>query len=314
MTEIFDLLILGGGPAGMTAGLYASRAMLKTRLLEKLAPGGQILTTHWVDNYPGFPEGVAGFELVDRMRRQSERFGLEIEAGEVASISRDGKYLRVNLEGEESLSTKALIIATGAQPSKLGIPGEAELTGKGVSYCATCDGPFYRNVEVAVVGGGDTAVEEALFLTRFASKIHLFHRRDELRATGILREKILADPKVEIHWSSALTSILSNEQGMVNRVMYKDLKAGSESELPVEGVFMFVGQKPITSYLGGFVDLDHSGFVYTDQEMKTSQDGVFAAGDVRSKKLRQVSTAVGDGATAAFSAEKYIEEIFCGDV
>ncbi|MFH1136247.1 MAG: thioredoxin-disulfide reductase [Pseudomonadota bacterium] len=314
MGEMFDLLILGGGPAGMTAGLYASRARLKTKLLERLAPGGQILTTHWVDNYPGFPEGVSGFELVDRMRRQSERFGLDIEAGEACSLFRDGDHLVVNLEGGGSLAAKTVIIATGAQPSKLGIPGEAEMTGRGVSYCATCDGPFYRNAEVAVVGGGDTAVEEALFLTRFASRIHLFHRRDEFRAAGILREKVLEEPKIEIHFSSVLTSILPDERGLVQRVRCKNLKTGAETEMPVEGVFMFVGQKPITSFLVGFVDLDHQGFVKTDGEMRTNQPGVLAAGDVRVKRLRQVSTAVGDGATAAYSAEKYLEEKSCGNV
>ena len=303
----FDLIIIGGGPAGLTAGLYAARARLKTRLLEKLSPGGQVLNTEQVDNYPGFPEGVSGFDLIDRMRKQAERFGLEIASEEVTSIRREGDLIGITLADGQVL-TKTLIIASGAQPVKLGVPGELELTGKGVSYCATCDGPFYRGVEVGVVGGGDVAVEEALSLTKFASKIHLFHRRDELRATGILREKIISEPKVKIHWSTVLTSINADDQGLVSGLTYKDVKTGAETDLPVIGVFMFVGQHPTTGFLQGFVDMDERGFVKTDSEMAASQPGVWAAGDVRVKKLRQISTAVGDGATAAFCAEKYIED------
>lgn len=293
----------------MTAGLYAARARLETRLLEKLSPGGQVLNTDRVDNYPGFPEGVSGFDLVDRMRNQAERFGLEIASKEVTSIRREGDLIDITLADGQVL-TKTLIIASGSQPVKLGVPGELELTGKGVSYCATCDAPFFRNVEVGVVGGGDMAVEEALFLTKFASKVHLFHRRDELRATGILREKITAEPKVEIHWSTVLTSINADDQGLVSGLTYKDVKTGAETDLPVAGVFMFVGQNPTTGFLQGFVDMDERGFVKTDSEMAASQPGVWAAGDVRVKKLRQISTAVGDGATAAFCAEKYIENEF----
>ena len=295
----------------MTAGLYAARARLRTVLVEKLAPGGQILNTHWVDNYPGFPDGISGFELVEAMRKQALRFGLEIVSREVIGLQKEDGLFRVILADGE-LTAKALVIASGAQPVKMGVPGELELAGKGVSYCATCDGPFYRDVEVAVIGGGETAVEEALFLTRFASRIHLFHRRDQLRATGLLREKILNDPKVEIHWSTVLTAIKADAQGMVSALTYKDLKTGQEHEIPVVGVFMFVGQRPTTSFLKGFMELDPSGFVATDNEMATSIEGVWAAGDVRCKILRQISTAVGDGATAAFCAEKYIEEKFGG--
>ncbi|MDY6850611.1 MAG: thioredoxin-disulfide reductase [Thermodesulfobacteriota bacterium] len=305
----FDLIIIGGGPAGLTAGLYAARARLNTRLLEKLSPGGQVLNTDRVDNYPGFPEGLSGFDLVDRMREQAERFGLEIAGKEVTAIRREGDLIDIIL-ADGQVSTKALIVASGAQPVKLGVPGELELTGKGVSYCATCDGPFYRDVEVGLVGGGDMAVEEALFLTKFASRVHLFHRRDELRATGILREKIIAEPKVKIHWSTVLTSINADDQGMVSGLTYKDVKTGAEADLPVAGVFMFVGQNPTTGFLQGFVDMDERGFIKTDSDMAASQPGVWAAGDVRVKKLRQISTAVGDGATAAFCAEKYIEDKF----
>ena len=309
MTDMYDLVIIGGGPAGMTAGLYAARARLKARLLEKLSPGGQILTTDWVDNYPGFPEGLSGFELVDRMRRQAERFELEITSQEVTALERDGDFIRILLADGELMS-KALVIATGAQPDKLGVPGELELTGKGVSYCGTCDGPFYRDVEVAVVGGGDTAVEEALFLTKFASRVHLFHRRDQLRATGILREKVMAEPKVEIHWSTTLKEIKSDDQGMVSGITCRDLEADRDFSQDVEGVFLFVGQTPISDFAKGFVDMNKAGFILTDSEMATSRPGVWAAGDVRDKKLRQVVTAAGDGATAVYNAEKYIEEKF----
>jgi thioredoxin reductase (NADPH) len=310
MTDITnDLVIIGGGPAGLTAGLYSSRALLKTKLIEKLSPGGQVLNTDWVENYPGFPEGVSGFELVDRMRDQALRFGLVVENGEVVSLAKEGDLIRINL-ASGSETAKAVIITTGAEPVKLGIPGELELMGKGVSYCATCDGPFYRDEEVVVVGGGDTAVEEAIFLTRFASKIHLCHRRDELRATGILKERVLKEDKIEIHWSTVATSIEAGENNQVNGVTLKDLKTGKESIQPATGAFMFVGNQPITSYLKGFLDLSERGYIITDQEMATSVPGVWAAGDVRLKKLRQIATAVGEGASAAFNAEKYIEDNF----
>jgi thioredoxin reductase (NADPH) len=292
----------------MTAGLYASRARLKTVLVEKLSCGGQVLTTHWVDNYPGFPEGISGFELVDRMRKQAERFDLEIATEEVVSLSREQGLLRLELATGSLMTARSLIIASGAQPTKLGVPGEIEMTGHGVSYCATCDGPFYRNAVVAVVGGGDTAVEEALFLTRFASEVHLFHRRDELRATGILREKALADPKIRIHWSSALKEIKADDQNQVESITYTDLKSGRSDVIQVEGVFMFVGQRPITVFAQGFVEMDQAGFIITDADMATTQDGVWAAGDVRAKKFRQISTAVGEGAVAAYMAEKYLEK------
>jgi thioredoxin reductase (NADPH) len=307
LAERLDLIIIGGGPAGMTAGLYAARAKLKVRLLERIAPGGQILNTHWVDNYPGFPDGVSGFELVDRMRKQALRFELDITAADVVGLTKEGDLFQVQLASGDRVEAKAVILAMGAKPIKLGIPGEEELVGKGVSYCATCDGPFYREMEVAVVGGGDTAVEEALFLTKFASKVHLFHRRNHLRAAGILRDQILSDPKVHIHWSTVLTSVEHDEQGLVSGVNHKHVATGSEALLPVSGVFMFVGQSPTTDILVDFVELDAAGFVMTDQEMATNIPGVWAAGDIRSKALRQISTAVGEGATAAFQAEKYIE-------
>ena len=300
-----DLIIIGAGPAGLTAGLYASRARLKTVLLEKLAPGGQILTTDFVENYPGFPEGLSGFELVDRMKRQAENFGLEIEGKEVVRLELTPEK-RVVHTNKEILETKALILTTGASPRKLGIEGEGLLTGKGVSYCATCDGPFYRDQEVAVIGGGDTAVEEALFLTKFASRVHLVHRRDELRATKLLQERVKDAENVNLIWDSVPTRILG--QAGVEALELKNVKTEEISTLPVEGVFVFVGYDPSNDLLADLpLDFDDFGFVKTDDNMETSIPGVFAAGDIRSKMLRQVSTAVGDGATAAFAAERFIE-------
>ena len=300
-----DLIIIGAGPAGLTAGLYASRARLKTVLLEKLAPGGQILTTDFVENYPGFPEGLSGFELVDRMKRQAENFGLKIEGREVVRLELTPEKKMVFTD-KEAMETKALILTTGASPRKLGIEGEDLLVGKGVSYCATCDGPFYRDQEVAVIGGGDTAVEEALFLTRFASRVHLVHRRDELRATKLLQERVKAAEKVTLVWDSVPTRILG--QAGVEGVELKNVKTDQVSTLPVEGVFVFIGYNPSNDLLTELsFDFDDLGFIKTDDTMETSVPGVFAAGDIRSKLLRQVSTAVGDGATAAFAAERFIE-------
>ena len=300
-----DLIIIGAGPAGLTAGLYASRARLKTVLLEKLAPGGQILTTDFVENYPGFPEGLSGFELVDRMKRQAENFGLKIEGKEVIRLELTPEKKMVFTD-KEAMETKALILTTGASPRKLGIDGEGLLIGKGVSYCATCDGPFYRDQEVAVIGGGDTAVEEAIFLTKFANRVYLVHRRDELRATKLLQERVEAAEKVTLVWDSVPTRILG--QAGVEGVELKNVKTNEISTLPVEGVFVFIGYNPSNDLLADLsLDFDDLGFVKTDDNMETSIPGVFAAGDIRSKLLRQVSTAVGDGATAAFAAERFIE-------
>ncbi|MBW2623114.1 MAG: FAD-dependent oxidoreductase, partial [Deltaproteobacteria bacterium] len=239
----------------------------------------------------------------------AEGFGLEFSLGETTSLERQGDLIKVNLADGELLS-KAVIIASGVQPNQLGVPGEVELTGRGVSYCGTCDGPFFKDVEILVVGGGDTAVEEAMFLTRFASKVHFCHRRDELRATGILQERIKAEPKVEIHWSTVVKSIEANAQDQVSGATVEDLKTGEKYSIPVQGVFMFVGVHPATEFLKGFVELDERGFIKADENLATSQSGVLAAGDVRVKTLRQVVTAVGDGATAAFNAEHYIQGKF----
>jgi thioredoxin reductase (NADPH) len=299
-----DLIIIGAAPAGLTAGLYAARARLKIVLLERLSPGGQIITTDMVENYPGFPDGISGFELVDRMRHQAERFGLEILIQEVRQLilSREKKVV---ITDSSKYEAKALILACGATPSKIGIKGEESLTGKGVSYCATCDGPFFRDQEVAVIGGGDTAVEEALFLTKFASKVHLIHRRDELRATKLLRERAANSEKINLIWDTIPTRIKG--QTAVEGIDLKNVKTGGESYLPVEGVFIFIGYSPNNEIVKGQLELDEQGFVLTNADMETSVPGVFAAGDIRSKLLRQVATAVGEGATAAFAAERYIE-------
>ncbi len=299
-----DLIIIGGGPAGLTAGLYAARSQLRTILLERLSPGGQVLTTDWVENYPGFPDGISGFELVERMKSQAEKFGLEMRTLEVTGLELSGQHRNV-VTDKGPLPTRAIILACGATPRKLGIEGESLLTGRGVSYCATCDGPFFRDHEVAVIGGGDTAVEEAIYLTRFASKVYLIHRRDELRAIKLLQDRAMAEEKIAFLWDTIPTRI-DGETG-VEGVGLRNLKTGEESRLPVHGVFVFVGYSPNNEIVKGLLELDESGFVLTSDNMETSVPGVFAAGDIRSKLLRQISTAVGEGATAAFAAERYLE-------
>ena len=300
-----DLIIIGGGPAGLTAGLYTARARLDILLVEKFAPGGQVLTTDWVENYPGFPEGVSGFELVDRMKSQAEKFGLEIRNEEVEGLDLSSEKKTV-ITNKGRLEAKALILACGATPKKIGIEGEALLTGKGVSYCATCDGPFYRDQEVAVIGGGDTAVEEAVFLTRFASRIHVIHRRDRLRAVKVLQDRAMAEEKIEFLWDTVPLKI-SGENG-VEGIELKNVKTGEISHKEVQGVFVFVGTDPNSDFVRGTVKTNENGFVITDEDMKTSIPGVFAAGDIRAKLFRQIATAVGEGATAAFSVEKYLED------
>lgn len=302
----YDLIIVGGGPAGLTAGLYARRSRLNTLLIEKLIPGGQVLTTDWVDNYPGFPEGISGFDLVEKMRRQTERFELPVINDEILSLSlQDPDKIIKGTQG--TYTAKALIIASGAAHKKLGVPGEDLLGGKGVSYCATCDGPFFRDQEIAVVGGGDTAVQEALYLTRFAKKIYLIHRRDQLRATRILQEKALAHTAIQPVWNSMVESIQGTDQ--VEGVSIKNKDGSSGRTLSVQGVFILVGTLPNTEWLKPVVPLDPQGFIQTDPHMATPIPGIFAAGDVRQKLLRQISTAVGDGATAVFAAERYLEAL-----
>ncbi len=301
----YDLVIVGGGPAGLTAGLYAARAMLRAVLIEKGAVGGQVLLTDWVDNYPGFPEGISGFELIDKMAAQAARFGLATRLGAVTAMELGGPVKRLVLEDGGDITCRAVIIATGARPRQLGVPGEEEFTGRGVSYCATCDGPFYRGQEVAVVGGGNTAVEEAIFLTRFAAKVHVIHRRNELRATRILQEEAFANPKIAFVLDSRVQRVRGGAQGVEGvDIRHND---GTERFLPVTGVFMLIGTRPNNDMLPlAELGADAQGFIPTDGEMRTRLAGVMAAGDIRSKAVRQVVTAAGEGAVAVLAAEEYL--------
>ncbi|MBE9503417.1 MAG: thioredoxin-disulfide reductase [Proteobacteria bacterium] len=300
---IYDVAIIGGGPAGLTAAIYSGRALLKTVVIEKMMTGGQAAITHWVDNYPGFPDGVAGPELMELFEKQARRFDAEIKFATVNKIRPEKEYKVIDL-GNETIKTKIVIIATGAQPRKLGVPGEKELLGKGVSYCATCDGAFFRDVEVAVVGGGDSAVKEAIFLTKFASKVYVIHRRDELRAEKITAQEAFENEKIEFVYDTIVEEIVG-DMG-VKAVKIKNVKDGSVKELPLEGVFMFVGMLPNSDFLEGFIELDKQGYIIADRDTHTGTAGVFAAGDVRKKLSRQIATAVGDGATAAMAAEECI--------
>jgi thioredoxin reductase (NADPH) len=300
----YQLIILGGGPAGLTAGLYAARDRLKVLLVEKGVVGGQVLVTDWIDNYPGFPEGLSGFDLIEKMAAQAARFDLETKNGNVVKIELSGATKKLILESGEELTSRALIICTGARPNKLGIPGEEEFTGKGVSYCATCDGPFYRDQEILVVGGGDTAVQEADFLTKFASKVTVVHRRDSLRATKVLQEKAFANERIEFIWNSKVIGIEGEKE--VERVRLRS-NDGVEKELAVSGIFILIGTIPNNEVLPlEQLGADEHGFIKTDDEMCTGVPGVMAAGDIRSKTVRQIINGAGEGAVAAIAAEHYL--------
>lgn len=303
--ETHELIIVGGGPGGLTAGLYAARAKLDAVLLERLSPGGQVLNTHWVENWPGDVEGVSGFDLADRMRDHALRFGLTVKNAEVTGLTVDGPY-KVLTTPEGQWRAKSVILALGASPRKLGIPGELELAGRGVSYCGTCDGPFFRDKVVVAFGGGNTAAEEAGFLTRFASQVYLAHRRDELRACAVLCERVKLNPKITVLWSHAPLAI--EGQNGVESVLLKDLKSGQEVRVAAEGAFVFVGTTPNTAWLAGALNLNEEGFVLTDQNMQTSLPGVYAVGDCRASLLRQIVVASGEGALAAYAAQRYLEE------
>lgn len=307
MAEIaidWDIIILGGGPAGLTAAIYSGRAGYKVLVLEQAQFGGEITTTHWMDNYPGFPEGVGGFEFGEQLEQQAERFGAKLLPCiiEKAGLAGDVKEVHTS---EGVFKGKKVIIASGTKADQLGVPGEEKLQGKGVSYCATCDGAFFRDKEVAVVGGGDTAVEEAIFLTRFASRVSVIHRRDRLRAVQDLQKKLFDNPKAEVIWDTVVKEI-KGEQKVEGLEL--EGKTGPHY-LPVAGVFMLVGRKPNTAFLEKVLELDEGGYIVTDDEMRTSIPGVFAAGDVRKKLLRQVVTAASDGAVAAFAAGRELEEM-----
>ncbi len=290
----------------MTAGLYAARDRLQVVLVEKGVVGGQVLVTDWIDNYPGFPEGLSGFDLIEKMAAQAKRFELETKNANVVKVELTEAKKKLIFESGEELTCQALIICTGARPNKLGIPGEEELTGKGVSYCATCDGPFFRNQEILVVGGGDTAIQEADFLTKFASKVTVIHRRDELRATKVLQEKAFANERVEFIWNSNVVAIEGEKE--VERVRIRN-NNGEEREIAASGVFILIGTIPNNEILPlEQLGADEFGFVITDDEMCTRVDGVMAAGDIRSKRVRQVINAAGEGAVAAIAAEYYLND------
>ncbi len=306
---MYDVVIIGGGPAGLTAGLYTSRARLKSLLIEKAFPGGQVMTTEWIENYPGFEEGISGAELSGKMEKQAVRFGLEIVQGSVVKISPDDKIKKIVLEDNRQYEAGAIILATGSNPRPLKIEGEDKYRGRGVSYCATCDGAFFRDSKLAVIGGGNAAVEEGLFLTRFAETVYIVHRRDRLRAAKVAHERAVSNPKIKFVWDSVPEKIEGDDSG-VNALHIKNVKTGAKSVLDVKGIFVYIGYNPNTAFLRKLVDLDGNNYIVTDENLSTSVPGIFAAGDVRAKPLKQIATAVGDGATAAISAEKYIEENF----
>ncbi len=301
----YDLVIIGGGPAGLTAGLYAARARLNVILIEKIVPGGQVLITDWIENYPGFPEGISGPDLIQKMTEQVKKFDLNIESNEVISLDLLSEPVKKIKLSDRTITSHTIIIATGASPKKLGITGEDIFFGKGLSTCATCDAPFFKDKMVAAVGGGDTAVQESIFLTKFVKKVYLIHRRDQLRATKILQERAFANDKIEFIWDSVLTSIdgLAN----VEKITVKNVKTGETKELSVDGCFIWTGILPNTNFLKDEVKVDDYGFIIVDSNMQSSVPGVFAAGDVRSTGLRQIVTAAGDAASAVFSAEHYME-------
>lgn len=306
--EHIQIAIVGGGPAGLAAGLYAARGRAKTVVFEGGIPGGQIVTTDWVENYPGFPDGINGAELGDLMTRQAEKHGAEIRSFapvESIVVADDGHFV-LKVEDDE-IEADCVILATGAVPRKLGIPGEAEFTGRGVSWCATCDGALYKEKTVCVIGGGDAAVEEAMFLTKFAAKVHLIHRRDEFRATKCIQERCRVNPKIEEHLSRVPVEIIGKD-GKVSAIRLQSTKGEPEETIPLDGVFIFVGVHPVNELALELVKLSDNGYISIDHDGRTSVEGLFAAGDITDSDLKQVVTAAAKGASAAFEALRYIDE------
>jgi thioredoxin reductase (NADPH) len=302
-----DLIIVGGGPAGLTSAIYSARALIDTIVIEKMLPGGQPILTTFIENYPGFPDGISGPEFAERLETQARRFGAKIIVSQpVVEVSKVEDGFEVKTEGD-SFWGRAVIIATGTSPRKLGVPGEDTFTGRGVSYCAVCDGAFYKDKVVAVVGGGDSAIVEAIYLTRFASKVYVIHRRNQLRAERILQERAFSNPKISFIWDTVVQSIEGEKK--VELLRLKNVKTGEISEIYTDGVFIYIGSIPNSSMVKGLVELDENGFIITDNLMRTSVPGIFAAGDVRNTTFRQLATAVGDGAIAANTAEKYLGEL-----
>ncbi len=311
MTEMLDIAVVGGGPAGMAAALYGARARARTVVFEKGLPGGQIVTTEWVENYPAFPEGISGADLGELMFKQAERFGAEFRTfSPVESLRTEGTDFVLTVDGEE-IGARAVIVATGAVPKKLGVPGEAEFTGRGVSWCATCDGAFFRDKAVCVVGGGDAALQEALFLTKFATTVTVIHRRDQLRATECIQEYCFQNEKIDLRWSRVVSEIVG-EGGKVKGVRLASTKGEPDEFLPLDGVFIFVGVDPVNELLLDVAGLDDLGFVTVGNSGLTSVPGLWAAGDLTANTLKQVVTAASGGASAAFDALRYIEAKTCG--
>ena len=302
----YEIVIVGGGPGGLTAGLYGARANRKTVMIEKYMPGGQIANTHEVEDYPGF-DLISGPELSMKMTEHAKRFGLEVVSDEVTEIYTDGDDRMVACASGDLYRARAVIISTGGSPTKLKVPGEEEFSGRGVSYCAICDGAFFKDEVIAVAGGGDAAVEEGLFLTKFGKKVILIHRRDELRAQKIIQERAFKNPKMEFIWNSVVESI--NGDDKVRNLTIKNVKTGEKSTLDVGAIFIFIGFVPNSNIVREKLDKDAGGYIITNDRMETSIKGIYACGDVRSQLVRQITNAVGDGTTAAVAAEKYIEEL-----
>lgn len=311
-SDIIDIAIVGGGPGGLAAALYAARGRANTVVFERGIPGGQIITTDWIENYPGFPQGLSGAELGDLMTKQAEEHGAVIRTfAPVEAVRRLENRAFELVSEDETFTARSIILATGAIPRKLGVPGEAEYTGHGVSWCATCDGALYRDKTVAVIGGGDAAVEEAMFLTKFASKVHLVHRRDELRATKCIQERCFANEKIEYHWNRSVTEIVGAD-GKVTGVRLGSTAGEDESLVPVDGVFIFVGIHPVNELAKDLCRLTEHGYIVVDHDGRTDVPGLFAAGDVTESELKQVITAAAKGASAAFEALRYLDsDIAC---
>ena len=303
---VYDVVIIGAGPAGLAAAVYTGRGRFQTVVLEKAIPGGQILLTDWVENYPGFPEGIAPFDLTDNFRKQAEKFGAVIEIDEAQAIHREEKHWLVSGQNLK-YRARAVIIASGAAYRKLGVPNETRLTGKGVSYCATCDAPFFRDAVAAVVGGGDNALTEAVMLAKFCRKLYVIHRRDQFRATKILQERVLSNPKIEVLWNCIVEAAEGESQ--LERASIRNVKENRSFTLPLDGLFISIGMDPHTEFVRGVVELNEWGEIKVDSRMATSQPGIFAAGDVADACPKQVATAVGAGVTAALSANEYLESL-----
>ncbi|MEJ5313419.1 thioredoxin-disulfide reductase [Anaerolinea thermophila] len=302
----YKVVILGSGPAGLAAALYAARAELNPLVLTGMELGGQAALTHTIENYPGFPDGVGGSQLGELFQKQAERFGARIEFDIASKVDLSRRPFVIETESGQEIKAQTLIIATGASPNHLNVPGEKELTGKGVSYCATCDGWFFKDKEVVVIGGGDSALEEGLFLTRYATKVTIIHRRDTLRAGAILQSRAKANPKIQFIWNTVVTEILGEDA--VKSVRLKNVVTGEESTFPTDGVFIFIGHKPNTQLFMGQLEMDEGGYIITDKKMQTSVPGVYAAGEAADPIYRQVITSAGMGAAAAMQAARFLEE------